>query len=103
MLVLLALAELLGMSLWLAANAIAPSLAARWGLSGAEVGGLTTAVQLGFVAGTAISATLNLADIWPSRTFFAGAAACGAVANALLIGADSYGVALGTRFATGFF
>lgn len=103
MLALLALAELLGMSLWFAGNAIAPSLATRWGLSGAEVAGLTTAVQFGFVAGTAMSAMLNLADIWPSRHFFAASAVLGAAANALLINVDSYGPALVTRFATGFF
>lgn len=103
MLALLAVAELLGMSLWFAGNAIAPSLVDRWGLSGNEVAGLTTAVQLGFVAGTATSAILNLADIWPSRMFFASAAVLGAAANAMLIAVDGYGAALVTRFATGFF
>jgi MFS family permease len=103
MLALLAVAELLGMSLWFAGNAIAPTLAARWALSGSEVAGLTSVVQFGFVAGTAIAAMLNLADIWPSRLFFAASAVLGAGANALLIGADSYAVALVTRFATGFF
>jgi len=53
-LALLALAELLGMSLWFAASAVAPQLGARWALSPSEIGWLTTVVQLGFVLGTAM-------------------------------------------------
>ena len=49
MLALLALAELLGMSLWFAGSAMAPQLQARFQLSGTAVGALTTAVQIGFV------------------------------------------------------
>jgi MFS family permease len=101
MLALLATAELAGMSLWFAGSAVAPLLAERWALSGAEIGGLTTAVQLGFVVGTALSAMLNLADVLPGRVLFAVAALIGAGANALLAGVDSYAVALLTRFAVG--
>src|SRR4051812_49496848 len=68
---LLAAAELLGMSLWFAASAVAPQIGARWNLSTSEIGWLTTIVQLGFVIGTATSALLNLADIVPSRRLFA--------------------------------
>jgi len=53
MLALLALAELFGMSLWMAGTAVAPQLQAQWGLDGTQVGILMTAVQLGFVVGTA--------------------------------------------------
>ena len=101
MLALLALAELLGMSLWFAGNAVAPALAARWGLSGTEVAGLTTAVQLGFVGGTALIAFANLADIVPARVLFAVCATFGALANAGLAVSGSYGVALATRVAAG--
>ena len=101
MLVLLAVAELLGMALWFAGNAVAPALAQRWGLSGNEVAGLTTAVQLGFVGGTALIAFANLADIVPARTLFAVCAMLGAVANAGLVVAGTYGVALATRVAAG--
>src|SRR5919201_5389023 len=85
MLAVLATAELLGMSLWFAGNAVAPQLQARWSLSGSEVGWLTTAVQLGFVAGTAVVAVLNLADILQSRVLFAVAALLGALSNAALL------------------
>jgi MFS family permease len=99
---LLATAELLGMSLWFAASAVAPQLGARWGLSISEIGWLTAIVQLGFVVGTATSALLNLADVLPSRWLFAVSALFGAVANAALLWAPGYAVALVCRFFTGF-
>lgn len=103
MLALLATAELFGMSLWFAANAVASMLRAEWQLSGSEVAWLTTVVQLGFVVGTAVSALLNLADVIPARLLFAVSAILGALANASLLGAGGYELALVTRFATGFF
>jgi MFS family permease len=103
MLVLLAAAELLGMSLWFAASAVAPQLSARWGLDPAQAAWLTTVVQLGFVAGTACAAVLNLADVVASRLLFAVAATLGALANGALLAAPGYGAALACRFATGFF
>jgi MFS family permease len=103
MLALLAAAELLGMSLWFAANAVAPQFRALWHLSEAQTGWLTAIVQLGFVAGTATAALLNLADIVPSRRYFAGSALLGALANSALLVAPSYGAGLLLRFLTGFF
>jgi MFS family permease len=99
---LLALAELLGMSIWFAGSAIAPQLQTQWGLSGSQVGWLSTAVQLGFVAGTAVIAILNLADIVASRALFATAATLGALTNASLLLADGFPTAVATRFACGF-
>ena len=101
MLSLLAAAELLGMSLWFVGNAISPALRERWALSPAEVGWLTTSVQLGFVAGTAAAAMLNLADVFPSRWYFAASALLASLANALFGHAPGFGAALGWRFATG--
>lgn len=98
---MLALAELLGMSLWLAAGAAAPALAERWSLSSSEVGWLTTAVQLGFVLGTALAAVLNLADVVPARVLFPAAALLGALANASLAWTDTYAGALVGRLLTG--
>jgi len=103
MLALLSVAELLGMSVWFAASAVAPHLRSTWGLSVAAAGWLTTAVQLGFVAGTVVAALLNLADVIPSRRYFAVSALLAGLANAALLVAGSYGAALGLRFATGFF
>jgi MFS family permease len=90
------------MSLWFGASAVSVQLAARWSLSQAETGWLTTIVQLGFVIGTAFSAMLNLADVIESRKLFAASAFAGAAVNAAIIVAPGYGVALALRFLTGF-
>jgi MFS family permease len=103
MVALLALSELLGMSVWFAGNAAGPQLSARWGLDGPHLGWLTTAVQLGFVTGTACAALLNLADLWPARAYFAAAAALAGIGNLALETAPDYGTALATRFLTGCF
>ena len=101
MLALIALAELLGMSVWFAANAVAPQLAARWVLTPAETGWLNTVVQLGFVAGTALAALLNLADVVPARAYFSVSAVAAAVANVSLLAAPGYRTALVCRALTG--
>lgn len=100
-LTLLAVAELFGMSLWFAASAVSAQYRTLWGLSASEAGWLTTAVNLGFVAGTAASALLNLADIIPARRLFAASAVAGALANGLVLTADGLGAALFWRFLTG--
>jgi len=91
------------MSLWFTASAGAEHLKALWGLDGAEVGWLTTAVQLGFVAGTALAAVLNLADILPARRYFTVCVLLGAAVNYGLVGAPGYAAALVLRFLTGVF
>ena len=100
-LALLALAELLGMSLWLAGSAVGPQLKETFSLSGGALAAVTVAVQLGFVAGTAVSALLNLADVVPARTLFSIAALCGALANAPMAFTSSFTVLLASRFAAG--
>ncbi len=100
---LLALAELLGMSLWFSASAVSDEFRMVWGLSQGQAAWLTTIVQLGFVAGTATAAVLNLADVIPARSYFAGAALFGAAVNVGLVVAPGYSSALALRFATGFF
>lgn len=102
-LALLAAAELLGMSLWFTASAVSPQLRLLWGLSEAQAGWLTSAVQLGFVAGTTLAAVLNLADVLPARGYFAVSALLAAGANLALVRAGGYPAALAARFATGFF
>ncbi len=102
MLALVGVAELLGMSLWFTATAVSEELGARWSLSPGQIGWLATSVNLGFVAGTAVAAVLNLADIVPSRAYFAAAAILAALANAAVVLAAGFGQAMGLRFATGF-
>lgn len=103
MLALLAAAEFLGMSLWFTASAVAPQLREAWGLSAQQAAWLTTVVQLGFVAGTACAALLNLADVLPARWYFTVSALLAAGANALLVLAPGYAAALACRFLTGLF
>jgi MFS family permease len=91
------------MSVWFSASALAPQLGEAWSLSAAQTGWLTSAVQLGFVAGTAAAALLNLADVVPARTYFALAALAAAACNAALLAAGGFAPALAARFATGFF
>jgi MFS family permease len=102
-LALLSTAELLGMSLWFTASAVAPRLQGLWGLTPAQTGWLTTLVQLGFVAGTLTAALLNLADLLPERAYFAACALLAAAANTLLVAVPGFGPAMLWRFLTGFF
>jgi len=103
LLALVSTAVLLGMSLWFAASAVAPQLSELWGLDATQAGWLTTIVQLGFVAGTALTAALNLADIIPSRILFACSALAGAIINAAILVAGGFDSALVLRFLTGVF
>ncbi|CAN5754374.1 MFS transporter [soil metagenome] len=102
-LAVLALAQLLGMSLWFTASATSAQLAERWGLDAAGTATLTTTVQIGFVAGTALAALLNLADLVAARRYFAVSAVLAAAANAALLLADGAASAYVSRFLTGFF
>src|SRR5919107_205305 len=81
-LVLLASAELLGMSLWFSASALTPAIRAEWNLTDSGASWLTLSVQLGFVAGTLVSALLNLPDVLSARRLFAVSAFLGAASNA---------------------
>jgi MFS family permease len=101
-LVVLAVAELLAMTLWFSASAVGPELATAWNLSSAETAWLTNAVQLGFVVGAVLSATLTLADTIQPRYLFAASAAIGAGATALIaLVVSSFLPAVLLRFLTG--
>jgi MFS family permease len=96
-------AELLGTSLWFSANAAAGDLARAWGLSPADLGALTGAVQLGFIAGTFVFSFSGLADRYAASRIFAVCAIIGAAANAgFALAATGMGDAWAWRFATGF-
>ena len=100
----IALAQVGGMSTWFSAAAVAPSLARDWGLSTGEVGLLTAAVQVGFVAGALASAISGVADVLTTKRVFVASALLAAIANGLLVLAGgSLGLALALRFALGFF
>ncbi len=101
-LTLVATALLLAMGLWFGVSAVAPQIAAEWHLSESTASWLTLGVQLGFVAGTLLSAILNLPDIIRPRTLFALCALLGAIVNALLAWrVESVGIAIALRVLTG--
>jgi MFS family permease len=83
---LLALTELLGMSVWFSASAVVPAIARAWGLGASAQAWLTMSVQLGFVAGTLASAVLNWADRLPARWLFAVSAVAAGVATLAVAG-----------------
>ncbi len=103
-LALLALTELLGMSVWFSASAVVPALTAAWGLSASGQAWLTMSVQIGFVAGAFGSAVLNLADRVSGRWLFAASSLLAGTVT-VLIPATGGGLtaALALRFLTGVF
>jgi MFS family permease len=76
-----AVASLLGMSVWFSVSAVAPAMQRHLQLAPAEVAWLTMAVQLGFVLGALGSALLNLADRAEPRVQMAGGCLAGAAAT----------------------
>jgi MFS family permease len=99
---LISVAILFAMALWFGVSAVAPQIAKEWRLDAGATAWLTLAVQLGFVAGTLISATINLADIIRPRYLIALCAILGATANAALaLGAHGVKSAIVLRFITG--
>jgi len=101
MLGLLATGEFLGMTLWFSATAVTPSLVREFHLSPGQAAWLTMAVQGGFVAGTLVSAALNLADVLHARRLFAIGCALGAAATAAITLAHGATAAILLRAATG--
>jgi MFS family permease len=71
---LIALVQILGLSVWFSAAAAVPSLRSEWGFSSTASGWLTASVQIGFAVGAVISTLLHLADrITPQHLLAAGA------------------------------
>lgn len=96
-------AMLLSMTTWFSASAVVPQVRAAWGLTTNQASLLTIAVQLGFVTGAVLSATLTLADVFPPKWVICAAAAGAATVNAGIAVAHGPGLAIPLRFATGFF
>jgi MFS family permease len=103
-LILLATAELLAMSLWFTGTAVLPQLERQWGLGLGAASWLTISVQLGFVVGALVAATLNLADVFSAPRIFVISALAAAAANALFAMFSAHvAFALTCRFLTGAF
>jgi MFS family permease len=101
MLALLALGEFLGMTLWFSATAVTPPLVREFHLTPGQTAWLTMAVQAGFVAGTLVSAALNLADLLHARRLLAIGCVLGAIATAAITRVHGATEAILLRAATG--
>ncbi|WP_350334031.1 MFS transporter [Coralliovum pocilloporae] len=101
-LVLLCVAQVAVVSLWFSASAVAPDLQREFAISPDRMALLTSAVQVGFVVGSLISAIAGLADRMDPRRFFMISALVGASANAafLLVEPGSWS-SITLRFMTG--
>ncbi|HAS10845.1 MAG TPA: MFS transporter, partial [Acidimicrobiaceae bacterium] len=93
----------LAMTTWFSASAALPQLRTEWHLTPTAASWLTIAVQLGFVCGALLSATLNLADLIAPRRLILYGATGAAGANLVLLVAGGASTAIAFRFATGFF
>jgi MFS transporter, DHA1 family, inner membrane transport protein len=97
------LSQFAGTSLWFAVNAVMPDLQQAWALPPTSVGTLTSAVQLGFVAGTLVFALLMLADRFSPPRVFLVCALTGAALNAATLLVDGrLGPLIALRFGVGF-
>ncbi|GAA0890746.1 MFS transporter [Fulvivirga kasyanovii] len=100
---IIVIAQFAGTSLWFAGNAILPDLDKALSLPANALGIITSAVQLGFIAGTLTFAFLTIADRFsPSKVFFT-CALLGSIFNLGPLFSTGYEVILSFRFITGFF
>ena len=84
-LTLLAFCEVAAMALWFSASAVLPSLQAEYDIGPTMASLYTSSVQIGFVAGTLLSAFLGLADRLDMRRFFMASSLLAAGANAIIL------------------
>ncbi|MBN3805126.1 MFS transporter [Paraburkholderia sp. Ac-20336] len=100
--IVIAIAQLLGTSLWFSANGAMRDLQVAWQLSASGIGWLTNAVQAGFIVGTLLSATTGLADRVSASKVFAVCGVLGATLNALFaLCSGGLASALAFRFGVG--
>jgi MFS family permease len=101
---LIALVEVLGLSVWFSATAVVPTLRAEWGIGATGAVWLTASVQIGFVTGAIGSALFNLADrVTPQKMLAASALGAAACTAAITLFATGIGAAIPMRFLTGIF
>lgn len=92
-----------GTSPWFAVNAVLPDLQQAWGLPATALAALTSAVQLGFVAGTLAFALLMLADRFaPTRVFLVCSLLAALFNAAIVVLPGHYDWLLASRFLVGF-
>ncbi|MDY0881819.1 MFS transporter [Dongia soli] len=101
-LTILAVAQVLALSLWFSATAIVPVLRQAAIIDTLQASFFTSAVQAGFVIGTLLSASLGLADRIDPRRLFTASCLVAALANAALLAVPMGSIlALALRLVTG--
>lgn len=99
---LLLACQVLAMCVWFSSAAVLPQIKSSMELSGFRTAALTSAVQVGFVLGTLVSAILRLPDrVDPRRVFALSALAAGVCTAALVLIAPAGDLALLLRLMTG--
>lgn len=98
------LSQFAGTSLWFVGNAILPELKESFHLSQYAVSLVTSAVMLGFIAGTLVFAFFSLADRFSPVKLFFISSLLGALTNSAVVWLVTDGTTLFLfRFFTGFF
>ena len=98
------LSQFTGTSLWFAGNAVLGDLQKQWSLGIHALGYMTSAVQLGFIAGTFCFAFFALSDRFSPRIVFFICSLLGASSNLLIyLIAEGLVSLLVLRLITGFF
>lgn len=98
------LSQFAGTSLWFVGNAVLPELKESFGLSQYAVSLVTSAVMLGFIAGTLVFAFFSLADRFSPVKLFFISSVLGALTNIAVVWFVTDGNTLFLfRFFTGFF
>jgi MFS family permease len=102
---LLCTAELFAMTPWFAGTTVVSQLQVTWHADRATAAWVTIAVQLGFVAGALLSATLNLPDVFSAPRVFVVSSLMAALANALFawVAVEHMRAGIFLRFLTGMF
>jgi MFS family permease len=96
------IAQLFGTSLWFSVNGVWLPLSQDLGLTEADLGLMTLAVQCGFIVGTLALAITGLADRFGASRIFAVSCVLGAIVNAGFALAASHSLfGFSLRFATG--
>ena len=102
-LTLLLVSEVAAMAAWFATTASLSAIRAHWSLGPFHEALLTSSVQLGFVAGTCVSALLSAADRFDMRKLFSWAAIVAGLANMAILAFEPTSPAVpALRFVTGF-
>ncbi len=101
---IIVIAQFAGTSLWFVGNAVLPELKQTLGLSQYAVSHVTSAVMLGFIAGTLAFAFFSLADRYSPVKLFFICSLLGALSNSSVawLAKDASSLFL-LRFITGFF